>query len=361
MPRDVTAISQFSAVEARTSGLQRIQILRFIAASAVVAFHAAEGFGVRHPATHAFPLAKYGYLGVDLFFVISGFIIHLVASSHEANWRLFLCRRVLRVVPLYWTCTIVMFALLTLLGRGVPPSVSSLVSSLFFVAWTTRPGGTPLIYLGWSLEYEAFFYLLVAAGLAISKKPWNAPCIIIASSALVGAVVGLNETDHVLSFLANPVLLEFTFGLLIGQTFAAGRVPWRTVVPIVIATFLAGSSDWGHRIVIGGLPAAVLVSGAVALDRREKMRGSVTRALVFLGDASYSIYLSQVLTIAALVRVGTTFSEHVIPQVIILSITLVAVAGGVMLYLMVEAPLRRLTRQYCQQRTHCHAIRVASD
>ena len=214
--------------------LERVQILRLAGAAAVLAFHAAGMLANDRPEPGTpWPLG-YGYLGVDLFFVISGFIIHLTTRARERDWRLFLTRRIARVVPLYWLCTLAIAALTVLLQRGLPDA-GHLLRSLLFLVWTEGPGRTPLVYLGWSLEYEMFFYFLAAAALAVSARPWRLIlpllALLVGSSALPGSAAILPMAH----FFTNPLLLEFTFGVLIGEALLRRRVPWIEALPVAVA------------------------------------------------------------------------------------------------------------------------------
>jgi exopolysaccharide production protein ExoZ len=167
-----------------------LQILRFIAALAVILYHsrgAAQDYLGQTSAIFA-PFV-YGSYGVDLFFVISGFIIYHVVSRRENDARSFLWRRITRIVPLYWCLTVVavIAALLfpTMLRSNEDYSLGALLHSLFFVSFVTRE--LPILYVGWTLEFEMFFYLATALFLLGTASPWAK--LIATMSALV--IVGL--------------------------------------------------------------------------------------------------------------------------------------------------------------------------
>ena len=141
--------------------LVHIQVLRFFAAVAVVAFHvlgtAPDGYKVPEN-TISFALS-YGGRGVDLFFVISGFIIFYATHDAKLTPAAFLRRRVERIVPLYF---FVIFAV-TILAVTLPATFGTpdwytprhIVKSMAFIAFTD--GEMPVVYVGWSLEYEMYF------------------------------------------------------------------------------------------------------------------------------------------------------------------------------------------------------------
>src|SRR5215467_2504234 len=149
-----------------------IQFLRALAAAAVVAFHVRFDF-VNNVSPPGFLPAAFnlGAAGVDLFFVISGFV--MVYSSESLFGRpnapaTFLLRRIVRIVPLYWLMTSVMLAYV--LARGFGPSDASpqlALASYFFIPYR-RPSGAmdPLYGIGWTLNYEMFFYVVFAVAMA---------------------------------------------------------------------------------------------------------------------------------------------------------------------------------------------------
>ena len=167
-----------------------IQILRLLAAVAVVAFHAwgvaPEGFKVPEGAI-SFVLS-YGGRGVDLFFVISGFIIFYATHRATLTPAEFLRRRVERIVPLYFVVT---FAVI-ILAMTLPATFGTdgwytprhILKSLAFIAFTD--GEMPVVYMGWSLEYEMYFYLTVALLMALTRDVWRNIVMIFSALAIVG-------------------------------------------------------------------------------------------------------------------------------------------------------------------------------
>lgn len=157
--------------------LVHIQVLRFLAAVAVVAFHAwgvaPDGFKVPEGAI-AFALSHAGH-GVDLFFVISGFIIFYATHGARLTPAEFLRRRVERIVPLYFfvTCAVTILAVTLPATFGTPDwfTPRRILKSLAFIAFTD--GEMPVVYLGWSLEYEMYFYLAVALLMARTRDAWR--------------------------------------------------------------------------------------------------------------------------------------------------------------------------------------------
>ena len=228
--------------------LERVQILRFVAAAAVLAFHSDETLARHVPDPGRIWPLRHGDFGVDLFFVISGFIIHLTVRARERDWRLFIERRLLRVVPLYWICTLAMFALFHVTPGVAPPSASDLARSLLFSAWTGGPLAMPIVYLGWSLEYEIFFYALTAVAMMLHPKPWRLLCPLLALLVAGGVVAGITGPTRAWHALLNPMLLEFVFGVLVGELLYHRRLPWLSVLAVAAALVLIFSTGWGQRV-----------------------------------------------------------------------------------------------------------------
>src|SRR5882757_5892756 len=221
--------------------LVHIQVLRFFAAAAVVAFHALgvapNGFEVAEGAI-SFALS-YGGRGVDLFFVISGFIIFYATHGAQLTPAEFLRRRVERIVPLYF---FVIFAV-TILAVTLPATFGTpdwhtprhTLKSLAFIAFTD--GEMPVVYVGWSLEYEMYFYLTVALLMAFTRNAWRNIVFSFSALAIVGRIPGVEPALGNYAFFVDPMILEFVLGVIVGRVFVNGRVDWS--IPVAAACAVA--------------------------------------------------------------------------------------------------------------------------
>jgi exopolysaccharide production protein ExoZ len=276
--------------ERLTVKLLNVQALRAYGALAVAFYHT--GFslaiGLRRPI---------GSFGVSIFFVISGFIMAMICDS---NPRQFLSRRIARIVPLYWLLTALVFLIGTvrpgLLG-GTTVDGISLLKSLFFVPYLTHGTYFPILFLGWSLNYEMYFYLLIAGALVVNKR--YAP--LIASAAMITVLLALRALNvgGAAAFYAHPIILEFVLGILCYYGFRGLSVERiRDNRGLIICTStIAGLAMVATAVnligpinaVIVGCTSTILVLGAVLLDKA----GASVRwpILILLGDASYVIYL----------------------------------------------------------------------
>lgn len=338
-----------------TPGLVRsIQYLRGVAALGVVVFHAAEraggSFGV-------------GAAGVDIFFVISGFIMWEVTSRRTPPPGQFLLRRAQRIVPLYWLITLGTAALAILAPAALPamrPTLAHVGQSLLFIPHVAPDGLiAPLIVPGWTLSYEIFFYLIFAFALLapVQLRAW------LVSATLAGLVLArpLGDIHNALwTTYTDPILLEFGAGVWLGWARSRNRLPGQWVAAFLIAVALVALA-WTSisaidvsqaRVLLWGLPAMLLVTGCVSLERHRGV--PAWPAMQLLGDASYSIYLIHGLAISAVVRI--LGAAGALPPLAIFAIALViGVASGLVLYAGLERPLsawfgRKAARPEVQRR-----------
>lgn len=336
-----------------------IQYLRACAALMVVFHHAREQFP-------QFPLPFHtiaGQAGVDLFFVISGFVMVLVTSTREQTAGDFLMSRATRIVPIYWFYTLACWVLLQAapsLFTANEASWRHLILSLLFVPHTITAAPTvfqPLVKLGWTLNYEVFFYLLFTAAMLASIRrrieltTAMLACLLVAPA--VAALVGLRIVG-VGTFYTNQIIGEFALGMLIAQAWFARRldglrsVPAALLIAVGAAVMVIGSPALDTaRLVVFGLPAAAILIGALALERRGKIGRHPL--LLLIGDASYSLYLVQILPIAALRTLWRRFDVPVDGWLWAILFVASCMAGAVLLalasYVAIERPsLRGLRR-----------------
>jgi exopolysaccharide production protein ExoZ len=277
--------------------------LRGAAAIGVVAFHACQWSG------RDFAV---GAAGVDVFFLISGFVLWLSIERTSPSPRAFLGARVLRVAPLYWLATLI-YALAAwrwpALAPEVHPQAAHILLSLAFMPHIDPVGGPfPLLPSGWTLVYEAFFYGAVAVALALPKdQRFKALAGVLGLTSLLGLAY-----RDAYTLLANPLLLEFLAGAGLARHWARRRsggcapLGWRTGLIGLAAGIGAlaleqalGVQDDIWRPVLFGVPAFAILTGALALEAPLRRSGAWAWALVRLGDASYALYLSHLLAVSA--------------------------------------------------------------
>jgi peptidoglycan/LPS O-acetylase OafA/YrhL len=239
--------------------------------------------------------------GVDIFFVISGFVIvHASAPlfSSRNGPAIFLRRRLSRIVPLYWIMTTAFVAILLLDPSDIHGDIGGshyIIASYLFIP-LPRPDGLlqPVYGLGWTLNFEMFFYFVFTPFLLLRRYPavittGSILCLFVAFGLFKGF------TNVQLSYWSNSIILEFVAGMAIAQAFAGGiRLGTATRLGVVLlsiagfhfATF--APPEW--RALVFGLPATGLVLAAVLTDSPNVLNRSEL-LLVRLGDASYAMYL----------------------------------------------------------------------
>jgi exopolysaccharide production protein ExoZ len=331
--------------------LDSVQHLRAIAALGVVFYHALWNHS-GEPST----LLRMGAAGVDLFFVISGFIMWYTAASRDEPARTFISKRILRIVPLYWLITTIVLAIVVLrpnLMKSASFDAAHTLASYAFVAWPHPKLDRfwPVVVPGWSLNYEMPFYLLVALSLYVERK-WRA---LLVCSSLAGLVaIGLIAQPHSLpAFYTDPILLDFLYGTLIGVLYTSkieiGRGAAIALLCAGIAFFalLGPMSTNESRALLWGIPMACVFAGCVNLPAFLP-----NRPFALLGDASYSIYLTQFCTIGPAVRLLKPLASEDLHIAVGAGIALLAVAIGVLTYYLVERPLIRIGRRHLSRQPH---------
>jgi peptidoglycan/LPS O-acetylase OafA/YrhL len=316
---------------------QNIELLRFIAAIAVVYFHSVgtlRAGGFSEIEQNSF--TELGAAGVDIFFVISGFVIFLSHKRRNRTPSEFARDRLIRLVPAYWILTLSqLFILVTVAivkGTELSLNFSWAIQSLFFVS---QPLGNslPVISQGWSLEIEMLFYLLVALGLFI-KHP--VAKILFPAVALV-SLVGFG--------LLPDLAVEFIFGGLLGFLYTRMKFPALIAagsgvlgIVLFIAPVLLGSVD-APRWITWGIPSMLIVFSAMNLPQLQ------WKFLPTLGAASYPVYLLHMMVInivspiVSVFGANPTFSFIALASCLILSQVL-----GILFDKLIDKPISRFLK-----------------
>jgi peptidoglycan/LPS O-acetylase OafA/YrhL len=260
-------LSQPAPARPESSSLVSIQALRAIAALFVFWGHAINA--VTAEVAAEFP-PLYGPFGVDLFFVISGFV--MVYSSERLFGRpdapiKFFARRFVRIVPLYWAATAI------LVWFVVPyASTKAVLGSLLFAP--RIPSEAPLLFVGWTLVFEMFFYTVFAIALLAQRRfavVAGASVFLISFTVLFGPAPGLSAHAPAASgiaYLADSIIIEFMFGMVIALVYrAGGRLPlWATIGLLVAGViWLAATAATVPRLYSSGIRRGIDRRRAVAV------------------------------------------------------------------------------------------------
>ncbi|MBC7800657.1 MAG: acyltransferase [Gemmatimonadaceae bacterium] len=328
--------------------LSGIQYLRAIAAMAVVVFHVSERIGAPFMA---------GAAGVDIFFVVSGFIMWVTTAERASTPRSFAANRAIRIIPLYWAVTLGYVALATVAPWSFPNLLLSsghVASSLLFIPHRD-PSGVPLpvVQAGWTLEFEVLFYALFAIALA-APHPARLGALSATLCALPAIGLLTPAGGPVWIVLTSPLLLEFLGGVWLGHGFLWAkrdgiRPPWRLgaaivagAVPILLlVTSWMGPFTDAARVLAWGVPAVLITGGVLAIELAGRMPAS--RTALRLGDASYAIYLTHGVVIAAVLRLG---GQVGLPDMVLVPGAVAASAlAGVVTHQVFELPVTRALKR----------------
>jgi exopolysaccharide production protein ExoZ len=300
-----------------------------------------------------------GASGVDIFFVMSGFIMYY--TNHDRFGRAntssdFFVRRLIRIVPLYWLCTLVIvFAHCCGLYRHMEITSLSVGLSLLFL-----PNANIVIGFGWTLNYEMFFYSVLAIWLLVGTTGagiWGTLC----SIPLIMILSRFLPPSSASYFLRNPILLEFCFGFAVAAAYTRGYIPERLCRPALllgIVGLILGS--FGPRIGLGpdktagldpeirflfwGVPAVALLLSALSVPQPETYVG---KSIIAIGDASYSLYLSHTFVMITYARILKTNVLIGVPwPVCVLIAILVSVFVGLATYRIIERPMNERLRHW---------------
>lgn len=310
-----------------------VQLLRAIAAIGVVTTH--------------IPFWGNGAWGVDLFFVISGFIMCYVTAG---TGRHFVTKRIIRVVPIYWMGTLAVFGVAVVapgLLSNTTASLVDLAKSLAFIPFRKGQLVQPILFLGWTLNCEMFFYLMFALSMRVSHRYRAQVCAsFIIAAVILGRLVSWDSV--VFTFFTQPLFLEFVFGMLSYLLLTRIRSPEMpsfsrrlqyTLVGLVFLVAMpiaTGIMPDYHRVIRWGIPAVLgfvcIVHGLSGVR--------LPKPIVLVGDASYSLYLLHPYAIQALHRAFGVFTvQGVLAYLVACMVVILCCSLAVLSYTYVEKPV----------------------
>lgn len=311
------------------------------------------------------PYSGFGNAGVDIFFVISGFIMWVTTVKTTQTPAYFWYRRIIRIVPLYW-----FFILLIIIPKLFVPEIfqttqlipSHIVKSLLFIPHYhpyVSDQIWPILIPGWTLNYEMFFYLLFGASLFFSPRR-RLPALALAFLFLVLLGQWVTSDNPLLITYTDKLILEFFAGIIIGVFYMRGfamrpvmSISFMVAAIILLIGFETFLLPGEMRIVTWGIPATLMVFGTISLDQAGKIPR--INSLKQIGDASYSIYLSHILSIEiveSLWEIAGWPTGSLISQLILAAVCIgISTLVGIMAFHMVEQPMLRVLRPLWRQKT----------
>jgi exopolysaccharide production protein ExoZ len=346
-------------VTAARKRVDALQALRAIAASIVMLFHITMSTPDFMGFTFANDWFRRAFAGVDIFFVLSGFIIYHSVKSKPGTTRWdFAVSRFTRLYPIYW---IVLAALIAGeafgFSAGHPERLEAptIVRSLLLVPSPAShfPDGY-VLDVAWTLVIEVGFYALFALTFFVSERLFLIAMLAWGAAAMVAARVIAPESDAywLHHYWLSSRVAEFTYGVLIAYFGARGSLPfgWPAFV-LGVVSFIASLANFGpiadtHPEIAYGVPSALLVYGAYSTQLR------VPRWLVEIGDASYVLYLVHGALLSILFRVMRKLNafDQIGEQAAAWLVALLAVAGSYGVHRVVERPLLAWLREKTKPR-----------
>jgi exopolysaccharide production protein ExoZ len=279
-----------------------LQVLRFVAALMVVYVHAAQTAFEATGSNGFVPLdvSIVAISGVDIFFVLSGVIIARTApglTCAEFAWR-----RFRRIAPFYLLCCLPAVVIAAKTGFGWREAMAT------FLLWPATDVMTaPALLVAWTLCFEMLFY--AGAALVLADRRWGVVLMLV-----YGAAFMLRPVGPVFQFLGNPLILEFLFGVAIAHAPMRRAALWGIPVgaAALVVVGVAGMAPFGDtiqylagegalwRVLVYGVPAALIVYGTMQIAAKPSV-------WTYLGDASYSLYLTHPLVVSVLAAVWTAY------------------------------------------------------
>jgi peptidoglycan/LPS O-acetylase OafA/YrhL len=278
--------------------------------------------------------------------VISGFV--MVVSSRKlmtqpGGWLVFAKGRLIRIVPLYWLVTTLKIAALLAVPAAVLHANLSfyqvVTSYLFFPARNAEGALDPLVGVGWTLNYEMFFYMVFTLALLLRWDIYSFIGVVLGLCAL-GSLVPNIESDA-LEFYFNSIVVEFFGGMLLARVVATWRFPWwacLTAFAVGLALLLAQPGGSFPRFIGSGLPALLVVSGVVFGERW--IAGRIPNFLLDLGAASYALYLIHPFVAPLAPSILKRLGLHEV-GISIVGCIMIAIIVSMIAYVVIE---RRMTR-----------------
>lgn len=284
--------------------------------------------------------------GVDLFFVLSGFILFFVHHREigvKSKLKHFLIKRFFRIFPIYWIITGIYMVLVIPFGYSF--SFEYIFKSLFLLPQQPMP----IVGVAWTLEYEILLYILFS--LIILNRKMFFPVLLIWSFIIVLFMSpSIQVNSLIVSRISNPINFDFLFGCGIAMLVKKNKLDYKWVPKAAIQIGILGIFSslmitylglWKvHRVITWGLPSALLIFGLVKLEIIQKLR--VPKIFIYLGNASYSIYLTHLISLLIfskfVEKIGLLFNLVNLNMFYITSCIL-AVLVGCFFHAFIEKPL----------------------
>jgi len=327
------------------ANVQSIQIMRGIASILVVLLHISikwKQFG-----NSAFEEVPVGGSGVDLFFIISGYIMCFSTDGRQLNFFRFMGLRIRRIMPFYWLTTTVGLAVF-LYNPGLVNSSGGETS--IWASYVLFPTGAKYLNAnGWTLSFEFFFYLIFAVFIYKgTDKAMRYSSIILLILVALGPFFMMD--GFTLNFLTNNMYLEFVMGMGCFYLFNRKEVRFATgygVALCLLAVLALLAEQLAHvaqpqvwRGFCWGIPMLFLFAGLLSMEGPIRRASSNIKSLFLgIGNSSYSLYLIHPFALSGLARLLKHFDAVSNPMLFVVALLIPTLILGHLAWLYIERPL----------------------
>jgi peptidoglycan/LPS O-acetylase OafA/YrhL len=338
--------------------------IRAVAALWVLCFHLRDDLELLIPEVY-FPihvLFSHGYLGVDLFFILSGFILaynytDLFQRFSWAGYRFFLWRRFARIYPAHFASIMILVIYVFTWGHGFTPhryTPQGLVESLLMIhAWTIP---IPKVWNSpsWSISLEWLAYMFFPLLLILFtwlRRLGGIIVTIIMLFATMGVIFNVLDYPGTQAYGLFRIIAEFSSGILICKLYRqeiGKNLPWDRIIAFlaILILFVGGITEVSFRISalywVPLLMVLVIFGLAYSPPKLTKILGSPVA--LFMGRASYSLYLTHMITVPVLRHITYSYeaaqADFLVRLMLIVAWVVVILLVAIVMYLIVEEPVR---------------------
>jgi exopolysaccharide production protein ExoZ len=342
-------------VKTAVTNLNLIQVLRGIASLFVVLFHTTQNANIYLKKDFCFNAFSFGGAGVDIFFVLSGFIITYTSVKNLNNRDKlfpFLRRRFVRIFPAYWM-VITGFLLLQFFFASFYSTTYNFTFSNLLGTFFLLPGHAMVNGVSWTLSYELFFYLLFALAFIIpSKKLSLVLAVLYALAIVVLHCLGYNaeQQNNWLLLVTYPMNTEFIMGII--AALVIYKLPAAISLPLIITgtiLFLTGAvlfnNGYGfihnsfNRVIVFGVPSFLIITGVAKFELATTAK--VHNVFLKLGEASYSLYLLHLPLVVAAIKIINKLGiqSNAMVHILLFVLVIIICCCSVLFFKFIEKPV----------------------
>ena len=335
--------------------IQFIQTLRCIACLLVVFMHITGTYNETYHSSFLDNIFSFGGAGVDIFFVLSGFIItysNTKSITNPTDISKFIKKRIIRIFPIYWVIISIFLLLQLLLPLFYKTHFQFTITNLLST-YLLLPNHTMVNGVSWSLTNELFFYLLFIVALLVPKKNYILLLLFIYLTFLIVFPTVFNvksNTNNFTFLLLFPMNIEFLLGIIVVLCIDNFPIKWSIsflILGIVLFITAAIFSNTGNfilnngydRVILYGLPSFVIILALVKYELNKQV--NIPSLILKLGDASYSIYLFHLPLVAAFFKIVLKLhiTNYLLILLLISGLVIAICYVGIIIYNKVEMPL----------------------